>query len=69
MAYSFQSISRFSSMPVQPVEQPLDGPQHGIEKRLLARENARHEDAERLRHGQEHDEKQSDLQPTVRSHG
>ena len=51
------------------IEQPLERPQNRIEKRLLARKHAGHKNAQRLGDRQQHDKKQNDLKPAVRSHG
>ena len=44
--YSRQFISCVGVHAAQPVEQPLNRPQHRVEKRALALENTRHVDAQ-----------------------
>ena len=52
----------------QAIQQALQPPQHGIEKRLLPVEHPRHEYPHRLGHSQYRGEVDDDLQPTIRCH-
>src|SRR5262249_19759565 len=50
------------------VDEPFDRAQRGIEPGLLAVEHPRQEPAERLRHRENRDEEDQDLQPTIARH-
>jgi hypothetical protein len=52
----------------RPVDETLEGSDDRIEKRALAREDARHEGAERRRHRQHGAEEEQNLQPANRGH-
>jgi len=67
-AYSFHSISWFSSTPVSRVQNPLDRPHHRISQ-VRSRLNTRaHKRAQRLSNQEDSQEESENLQPSIRCH-
>src|SRR6266446_8309878 len=53
---------------VRPIKQPLDRPDHGVEKSALAAEHRCHEHAEWLGERQNYSQKYEDLYPAIGCH-